>query len=370
MTRLVSDCVRWVALACMFALGLTSLPGCATPQAPSGDSPGPLPPPKPRPRETAEGSSEQVRAGQHALTVAEAVSPSVGKQKVGLVPFHASAFPYRGNLPDHGGPFLDVTDGVRKGHTSARGGVYWEDTTYADRRVLLAIPEGFDPRRPALLVVYFHGNLGRIDRDVVDRQQVVRQVTESGLNAVLVAPQLAVDALDSSAGHFWEAGHFNRFLHEAGTRIAELYGDRKTWQQRFDAMPVLIVAYSGGYLPAIYSLSAGSASARIHGVVLLDALYGEEDKTMSWILRHGGGAFFVSAYGPSTREQNQSLQGLLAAKRVTFATSLPDRLDPGKVVFVDVGDDAAHGDFVTHAWDTDPLRHVLSLVRGFARPSK
>lgn len=354
----------------MFALGLTSLPGCATPPSSNGDPPGPSPAPHPRPREPAATTSEQARAEQHALAVAEVVSPSVGKQKVGLVPFRASAFPYRGQAPDDVRPFLDVTDGPRKGHTSARGGVYWEDTTYSDRRVLLAIPDGFDPRRPALMVVYFHGNLGRIDRDVLDRQQVVRQVTESGLNAVLVAPQLAVDALDSSAGHFWEAGHFNRFLHEAGIRIAELYGERKTWQERFDTMPVLIVAYSGGYLPAIYSFSVGRAGGRIRGVVLLDALYGEEDKALTWILRHGSSAFFVSAYGPSTRGRNESLQGMLAARRVGFATSLPDRLDPGKVVFVDVGDDAIHGDFVTHAWDTDPLRHLLSLVRGFGRPNK
>ena len=76
----------------------------------------------------------------------------------------------------------------------SRGGTYWEDQTYSDQRVLLHIPKGFDPRRPALMVVFFHGNEATLERDVRNRQAVPRQITESGLNAVLVAPQFAVNA--------------------------------------------------------------------------------------------------------------------------------------------------------------------------------
>ena len=47
-------------------------------------------------------------------------------------------------------------------------------------------------------------------------------------------------------------------------------------------MPVVIVAYSGGYLPAVYSLTVGGDAGRVRGVVLLDALYGERDKFVSW----------------------------------------------------------------------------------------
>ena len=116
--------------------------------------------------------------------------------KTALVPFDVSPFPYRGEVPEKNRPFLDVVDGDRHGHASERGGTYWEDQTYSDRRVLLHIPKGFDPRRPALIVVFFHGNEATLARDVRNRQQVPRQVAESGLNAVLVAPQFAVDALD------------------------------------------------------------------------------------------------------------------------------------------------------------------------------
>src|SRR5205807_905829 len=100
--------------------------------------------------------------------------------KTALVPFEHSPFPYRGQVPDKNIPFIDVMDGTRAGHTSTRGGVYWEDKTYSDQRALLSIPRGFDVRRPALIVVYFHGNEATLARDVRNRQQVPRQLAESG----------------------------------------------------------------------------------------------------------------------------------------------------------------------------------------------
>ena len=97
-----------------------------------------------------------------------------------MVPFEVSPFPYRGIAPRTGKPFLDVEEGVRRGRTARRGGVLWEHTTYSDRRVLMAIPRGFDIRRPALIVVFFHGNGATLARDVRNRQQVPRQIVESG----------------------------------------------------------------------------------------------------------------------------------------------------------------------------------------------
>ena len=108
--------------------------------------------------------------------------------------FKASPFPYEGQPPGRDKPFLDVEQDGRRGHTARGGHIYWEDTTYSDRRSLIFIPKGFDPARPGLMVVYFHGNQAALVRDVWRRQQVPLQVARSGLNAVLLAPQLAVDA--------------------------------------------------------------------------------------------------------------------------------------------------------------------------------
>ena len=77
------------------------------------------------------------------------------------------------------------------------------------------VPETFDASKPGVIVVFFHGNGATLERDVRDRQLVPQQISDSGVNAVLLAPQLAVDAADSSAGKFWQPGGFKRFVDES-----------------------------------------------------------------------------------------------------------------------------------------------------------
>ena len=85
--------------------------------------------------------------------------PPLKAPKSALVEFDASPFPYEGLVPRTSRPFFDVTDDDgRRGHSSARAGVLWEDATYSDRRALLFMPKGFDVRRPGVIVVFLHGN--------------------------------------------------------------------------------------------------------------------------------------------------------------------------------------------------------------------
>jgi hypothetical protein len=291
----------------------------------------------------------------------------VSASKTALVPFEVSPFPYRGDMPDKKVPFIDVVDGERLGHNSARGGTYWEDQTYSDRRVLLHIPKGFDPRRPALMIVFLHGNEATLSRDVRNRQAVPRQVTESGLNAVLIAPQFAVNALDSSAGRFWEPGVFAQFISEAGERLTELYGDERV-RGAFHGAPVVIVAYSGGYNPAAFILHHGGIDDRLRGLVLFDALYAEYDKFANWLAKRPP-AFFVSAYGKASRDENTTLQRMLTERGVRFQSALPANLTLGSVAFVAANDEVKHNDFMTEAWVNDPLRVVLRRINGFSRTS-
>ena len=76
-----------------------------------------------------------------------------------------------------------------------------------------------------MIVVFFHGNGATLERDVRDRQLVPQQISDSGVNAVLLAPQLAVNAADSSAGKFWQPGGFKRFMDESASHLARLTGD-------------------------------------------------------------------------------------------------------------------------------------------------
>ncbi len=286
-----------------------------------------------------------------------------GGVSVAYVEFKNSAFPYHGDVPasQEGAakPFLNVEENGRLGHQSPRGGVHWEDETYNDRHVLVAASPNFDPKAPGVIVVYFHGNNATLARDVVGRQRAPRQVAAARLNAVLVAPQMAVDARDSSAGNFWREGGFAAFLDEAETRIAKLFPNAT--HADFARMPVVIVAYSGGYLPAAFSLAHGGAGGRIKGVVLLDALYGEPDKFARWIEQERGRAFFVSAYSSSSKGENNALRARLERDGVPTVAGVPAALDAGVVAFVDSGE-VAHEDFVNYAWTSDPLTDVLARV--------
>ncbi|HSH99780.1 MAG TPA: alpha/beta hydrolase, partial [Reyranella sp.] len=253
--------------------------------------------------------------------------------KTQLVAFNASAFPYRGTLPGTRKPFLDVSDGKRRGHTTLKGEVCWEDTAYSDRRSLLYLPAGYNPQLPSLIVLYLHGQGATLERDVAVRQAIPRQIADSGQNVALVAPQLAYDAPDSSAGNFWKPGHFATYIDEAAERLMRLYGDRRVGAH-FNSAGVVIVSYSGGYVSAAYALAHGGAAHRVKGVVLMDSLYGDEDKFAAWAAARRRLAFLLSAYTESTKDENANLRGLLDKRRIAHAASLPRTLTPGTLAFV------------------------------------
>jgi len=313
-----------------------------------------IPKPKPaQPRLKGVPMPKQVHAKLRPLT----------SDLTALVPFDMSPFPFDGEKPNEG-LFLNIFAAGRRGHATGRGGTYWEDTTYNDRRVLLSLAKGFDVRKPAVMVVFFHGNGARLERDVIARQRVPQQVAASGLNAVLVAPQFAVDAQDSSAGSFWQPGTFRQFLDETTVRLVELYGDERT-RKAFATMPVVLVAYSGGYNPAAFALSIGEADQRIRGVVLLDALYGEVPRFTKWVTERRDG-FFLSSYSASSAGGNIEFRRILAQHNITLSTTLGPKLTKGSVTLLQALPDAIHGDFVTHAFVDDPIKEVLLRLPEFA----
>jgi hypothetical protein len=274
-----------------------------------------------------------------------------------LVSLKSSAFPYFGNNPRTDQPFLNVSNGERRGHRSYSGRVLWQDETFNDNRVLMHVPENFDVRKPGVIVVFFHGNGATLERDVRDRQLVPQQISESGVNAVLLAPQLAVDAADSSAGKFWQPGGLKRFINESADHLAQLYGDPGA-AKAFANMPVIVVGYSGGFVPTAWSLEVGGLGNRVRGVFLLDAVYGELDKFASWIENNRTG-FFVSSYTHYTARRDRELMHMLREKGIAVSEDMDGPLRPGSVVFVETPEGVTHRDYVTHAWTHDPVKEVL-----------
>src|SRR5262245_28171526 len=274
-----------------------------------------------------------------------------------LISMKSSAFPYFGENPRSEAPFLNVSSGERKGHRSYSGKVYWQDETYNDSRVLVHVPEHFDAKRPGVIVVFFHGNGATLERDVRDRQLVPQQISDSGVNAVLLAPQMAVDAADSSAGKFWQPGGFKRFMDESVGNLARLYGDPSS-AKAFEKMPIVIVGYSGGFLPTAWSLEVGGISDRVRGVILLDAVYGELDKFATWIEKHRAG-LFVSSYTHYTARRSHELMQTLRDKGIGVSENMDGTLRPGSVVFVETPEGITHRDYVTQAWTKNPIEEVL-----------
>ena len=259
-------------------------------------------------------------------------SMSVVKQaNTRLVGFDNSAFPYSGK--------------------SGRG------SRYSDNRVLVHVPAGFDARKPGVIVVFFHGHGATLARDVRDRQLLPKQISDSGTNAVLVAPQLAYDAADSSAGKFWERDGLKRFMAEAAGQLADAYGDPRS-EDIFAKMPVIIVSYSGGFETAASSLSVGGLGKRIIGVVMLDSLYSHLDKFASWIVKNRH-AFFVSSYTAHLKRRDDELAQTLRAKGIPVQDELDGPLKPGTVAFLSTGEGVRHRDFVTFSWTRYPVKDVL-----------
>jgi hypothetical protein len=112
-------------------------------------------------------------------------------------------------------------------------------------------------------------------------------------------------------------------------------------------MPIVIVAYSGGYLPTAWALERGGLKARVRGVVLLDGLYGELDKFANWIAGNRS-AFFASIYTRLTKRHNDELERMLRERQVASSNAREPREAPGSVTFVATGD-TSHRNFVTHA---------------------
>ena len=286
-----------------------------------------------------------------------AVEPAGERALTRLVAFQSAPFPYEGATPE-GFPFLNVVQGEQRGHRNHRGQVLWESSTFFDNRVLVHVPARFDPSQPGAMVVFFHGYGATLSRDVGARQQVPQQVSASGANVVLVAPQFASDARDPSAGHFWEPGGCARFLDEAARQVADMRGIAPGEVAR---MPLVLVAYSGGFYTAALCLKDPAVARRTRDVLMLDAAYGELERYADWAASNRSNAL-VSGYTHFTARQNGELRALLSQRGVAIQPRLPDALSRGGATFLPA--DSPHNDYVTQAWTDSPIRDLLMRMPG------
>ena len=162
---------------------------------------------------------------------------------------------------------------------------------YADPTVLVFIPHhhrvGRDPS--VSMVVHFHGHNTTAERAIV-AHQLREQLFESKQNAILVVPQLAVMAADSSVGKLEAPGGFARLLADA-LRTLDVAAVRAAagpaaLSPDAEIGRVCVSAHSGGYHGAACALRAGGVT--VHEAYLFDALYADVDIFREWVIAGHG----------------------------------------------------------------------------------
>jgi hypothetical protein len=178
--------------------------------------------------------------------------------------------------------------------------------------VLVFVPRHHRPaaNRNVGFIVHFHGHNTTAERAIA-AHQLREQLDDSKQNAILVVPQLAVMAPDSSAGRLDAPGTFNKMLTEV-LALLDTHAARR--ELGASATPagasigrVVVSAHSGGYHSAATVLKAGGTP--IHEVYLFDALYAEADVFKDWVIKGRGKPMgqrhkLVSYFTAGTTENN------------------------------------------------------------------
>jgi hypothetical protein len=161
---------------------------------------------------------------------------------------------------------------------------------YRDDTVHVFVPAHYRYRagEGVAALVHFHGHYTSAERAMA-AHELREQLAESRHNALLVVPQLAVTAADSSCGNLEAPGGLAQLLSEAVAAAAR-EGGATLGDARFppDAPlgTVRLSAHGGGYHAAACALRDGGVDVR--ETYLFDALYGDLDTFRDWVVARAG----------------------------------------------------------------------------------
>ena len=249
---------------------------------------------------------------------------------------------------------------------------------YTDDTVLVFVPTGYrvpDTRRVDL-VVHFHGHRNTA-LAALQQMQLREQLVDSRQNALLVAPQGPLNAVDSGGGKLEKQGGLRTFLTEVRTELQTPEARKALGKS---ALPrsarvgtVILSAHSGGSKVAAACLQRGGYE--VGEVYLFDALYGEAEAFRDWVVagraadapgRHKLISFYTDQGG--TLSQNRALLADLKKAGVPVLHETSEgrltraQLVHGTAVFIHTAE--AHSG---STWRTNGLRDCLyaSSLRRF-----
>jgi hypothetical protein len=121
------------------------------------------------------------------------------------------------------------------------------------------------------------------------------QLDNSKRNVILIAPQLAKKANSGRPGKLARPQAAAALLAEARDAVDGRLSGGRDFRSGFDAAPVIVASYSGGYQAAACFVALDSGMAkRVKAVFMLDSLYGKASVFEDWITASRGSSVFVS----------------------------------------------------------------------------
>jgi len=240
---------------------------------------------------------------------------------------------------------------------------------HGDDTVIVFVPDTFrfQAEEGISLLVHFHGHNSSAERAIA-AHSLREQLVDSRQNAILVVPQLALFAADSSCGKLASPGAFARLLGGAlstAARVGRTTLGASRFSERSALGRVCLSAHSGGYHAAACSLRHGGVE--ISETYLFDALYAESDVFRDWVLarrgdpatsRHKLVSYFT--VGAPTECLNNGLRASLERSGVLVSEELREgqlsRRDLSHADAVFVRTEVAHSSVT---WETNALRDAL-----------
>src|SRR5262249_18030139 len=147
----------------------------------------------------------------------------------------------------------------------------------------------------------------------LEQYDLVKQLAESGKNAILVVPQGPRLAADSFGGKLEDTNGFAAFMAEAMRKLST----RGVLAMKDPEIGnVILSAHTGGYHVLEAVLEHGGLKDKIREAWLFDALYAGGDNLLSWQkTRHGRLLDIYTDHG-GTKEETEKLMAAARNARV------------------------------------------------------
>jgi beta-lactamase class A len=187
------------------------------------------------------------------------------------------------------------------------------DPHYCDSSVVMIVPNDYHEENGQVdLIVHFHGWYNDV-LGVLEQFYMPQQLIASRKNAILVLAQGPYRAADSGGGKMEDEGGFRRLVDEV---VQVLNQEGKVHSTRIGR--VIVTAHSGGYRPAIYSVSRGGLQDKISEVYLFDAFYALTEELVPW-LKADKHHHLRSIYTEHLAAEHQKFMVLLKKNKLSWA---------------------------------------------------